>query len=75
MARLHPGWVWPPHCHSVYFATILAGTLLSYQSFVATLVNKKLVSASKGANIIAAGGFIELIIFVQLLFAKSLYGQ
>ena len=59
----------------VYFSTILAGTILSYQSFVATLVNKKLVSANKGANIIAISGFVEIVIFVQLLFANSLYGQ
>ena len=59
----------------IYFTTILASTIISYQSLFATLVNKKLISAGKGANIIGILSFIEMIGFLQLPFAHSLYGQ
>lgn len=58
----------------VYFSTILASTVLSYQSLVATLSNKKLIPADTATSIITGGGGIIAFALVQLLFARSMYG-
>ncbi|CAB9496068.1 unknown protein [Seminavis robusta] len=63
----------------IYFSTVLSSVVVSYQSLLATLANKKLIPADTATNVMVlqvssfAAGVIFAALF-QLLFARSRYG-
>ena len=57
----------------IYFTTVMAGTVISYQSLLATLANKKLLSADQVTKWISASIFALTCGFLQCLFAHSIY--
>ena len=56
-----------------YWSTILAGTLIGYQSLFATLANKKLVTADTATAFITISSVVLFTAFGHNLFAHNLY--
>ena len=57
----------------IYFTTVLSSVIISYQSLLATLANKKLIPANTATGLISASTIVILCALGQLPFANSMY--